>query len=74
MPTVIPTRRPLLTAERAAILVACIAVLCSLFLVAQTVRAEPASALLTAACGGRSATAASTVPANEPGLEPVRRQ
>jgi hypothetical protein len=74
MPTVIPTRRPLLTAERAAILVACVAVLCSLFLVAQAVRAEPAGFELVTACGDRSATAATTDTANDAWLEPRRRR
>jgi hypothetical protein len=56
-------------------LVACVAVLCSVFLVLQAAHAEPADAVaVTATCGDRSAAAAPADSALEPGLEPVRRQ
>ena len=74
MPTVIPTRRSLLTAERAAILVACVAVLCSVFLVVQTVRAEPAATTVAATGSDRSAAAASNDDGHAPWLEAQRRQ
>ena len=68
MAPIIPTHRPIVTPERAAIGVAIVALACSLFLVFSTVaRAETATASAQSACDQRVAGAAAT-----PGLEGQR--